>query len=336
MNMDLISVIIPVYNTAEYLPRCLDSVLNNTYRNLEVICINDGSTDNSAEILQQYAQQDSRIVIITQENAGVSAARNAGLDRATGDFVAFIDSDDWVQLSSFERFIGSQKKYDADIVACNFMKSYGDELIESMLVCEEQLLNVQDVLHNAQLKRVVWGKMYRRELLRMVRFDVTLAYGEDTTFNLLLFAQYPLLRVVQIVDALYVYFGRGGSLSDTASWQKQHQLISWLLEHYKMGQKPYVQKMFLEQASKDTLASRYGAMVTDEKDVCASCDNLMQICWKELKESNLFSSRELVLLRCFIKMPFAYRIFRIINDPTLLMWEKNVKARQQTNMKNKQ
>ena len=106
-----ISVIIPIYNTAAYLPRCLDSILQNTYRSLEIICVNDGSTDDSAVILERYAAADSRIIAVNQENAGVSAARNTGLDMATGDFIAFVDSDDWVHPQYFEiliQFINSE------------------------------------------------------------------------------------------------------------------------------------------------------------------------------------------------------------------------------------
>ena len=90
-NSSKISVIIPVYNTERYLPRCLDSVLSNTYDNLEVICINDGSTDNSINILDNYKVSDERVVVINQKNSGVSAARNAGINVATGEYIAFID-----------------------------------------------------------------------------------------------------------------------------------------------------------------------------------------------------------------------------------------------------
>ena len=92
----LISVIIPVYNTEAYLERCLVSVLSNTYRDLEVICINDGSTDGSLEILNAFARQDERVTVIDKKNGGLSAARNDGLRRATGEWIAFIDSDDWI------------------------------------------------------------------------------------------------------------------------------------------------------------------------------------------------------------------------------------------------
>lgn len=101
----LISVIIPVYNTEAYLERCLVSVLSNTYRDLEVICINDGSTDGSLEILNAFARQDERVTVIDKKNGGLSAARNDGLRRATGEWIAFIDSDDWIHPRYFETFL---------------------------------------------------------------------------------------------------------------------------------------------------------------------------------------------------------------------------------------
>lgn len=101
----LVSVIIPIYNTARYLPRCLDSILNNDYKNLEIICINDGSTDNCLEILKEYENKDDRILLIDVPNGGVSKARNLGLDYATGDYICFIDSDDWIHRQFFSALL---------------------------------------------------------------------------------------------------------------------------------------------------------------------------------------------------------------------------------------
>lgn len=101
----LISVIVPVYNTAPYLRQCLDSICNQTYQNLEVICVNDGSTDNSAEILEEYAAKDSRIIVITQTNAGPSVARNVAIEQAKGEWIASVDSDDWIEPDTYEYFV---------------------------------------------------------------------------------------------------------------------------------------------------------------------------------------------------------------------------------------
>lgn len=92
------SVILPIFNTEKYLKACLDSIINQTYKNLEIICVDDGSTDGSLKILEEYSSKDSRIKIINQQNQGVSAARNVGIDNATGDYVSFVDPDDWVEL----------------------------------------------------------------------------------------------------------------------------------------------------------------------------------------------------------------------------------------------
>ena len=113
--MPKISVIIPVYNCEKFLPMCLDSIILQTYENLEIICVNDGSKDNSLKVLQKYARKDSRIKIINQKNQGQSVARNAGLSEATGDYVSFIDADDWVSLCLYQKFVKKLKKLNRDI-----------------------------------------------------------------------------------------------------------------------------------------------------------------------------------------------------------------------------
>ena len=119
-----ITVIVPVYNVENYLNKCLDSLINQTYKNLEIIVINDGSTDNSGEICQEYAQKDNRIIYVEQENGGLSDARNAGLERMTGSYVTFVDSDDWVEPDYVEvlhnKLIGYQADIAIEILSYNF------------------------------------------------------------------------------------------------------------------------------------------------------------------------------------------------------------------------
>lgn len=157
--------------------RCLDSVLNNTYRDLEVICINDGSTDKSADILRQYAEKDERIIAINQENAGVSAARNVGLDMATGDFVAFVDSDDRVHPQYFEILLFAQKATGAEIVACRYQRvnCENHEQMKSLSYCAENILcmSASEAAQDSYLKRLVWGKIYKRSIIKE-RFEPNL------------------------------------------------------------------------------------------------------------------------------------------------------------------
>ena len=107
--MNKVSIIVPVYNIEKYLAKCLDSLINQTLEDIEIICVNDGSTDNSAEILNEYAQKDCRIKIINQDNAGLSAARNTGINAANGEYIGYVDSDDWIDLNFTKSCIMRQK-----------------------------------------------------------------------------------------------------------------------------------------------------------------------------------------------------------------------------------
>ena len=117
-----ISVVVPVYNVGVYLEKCLDSLLAQTLDDIEILCINDGSTDNSLEILQKYAQKDERIKIFDKENEGQGVGRNIGIKNATGEFIAFVDPDDWVELDMYEKMYAQAKKLDSQVVFCDYKK----------------------------------------------------------------------------------------------------------------------------------------------------------------------------------------------------------------------
>lgn len=125
--MKLLSIIVPVYNVKSYLKKCVESIINQTYTNLQIILVDDGSTDGSQDICDEFAQRDSRIVVIHKENGGQSTARNVGMDRAKGVYIAFVDSDDWLEPNMYEALISQLEKHEADIVACSFYECKGDE-----------------------------------------------------------------------------------------------------------------------------------------------------------------------------------------------------------------
>lgn len=122
--MKKISVIVPVYKAEQYLTRCIESILHQTYENIELILIDDGSPDLSPEICDKYADSDSRVIVIHQENQGVAAARNIGMDRATGDYVTFVDSDDYIDKDMYESMLNIADKYDTDVVMCDCVKEF--------------------------------------------------------------------------------------------------------------------------------------------------------------------------------------------------------------------
>ena len=117
-----VSIIVPIYNVERYLEACIESILSQTYENFELILVDDGSPDQCGIMCDKYAVQDSRIKVIHKENQGLGMARNTGLDYATGEFVCFVDSDDWIEPNAVECWIEAQKKYNADIVMCNYQK----------------------------------------------------------------------------------------------------------------------------------------------------------------------------------------------------------------------
>ena len=190
-NLDnLISVIVPVYNVEKYLDQCIDSIVNQTFKNLEIILIDDGSTDASSSICDTWATKDNRIVVIHKENGGVSSARNLGLERATGDFIGFIDSDDYIENDFYEFLMNNLNEYDADISRCIYRYAYddghykaSDELNQDVVIFEDNISILND-LHNSGHKSVVlWNKLYKASVINNVRFDESLKVGEDVVFN---------------------------------------------------------------------------------------------------------------------------------------------------------
>lgn len=202
----LISIIIPIYNVEQYLPQCLDSVINQTYPNLEIICINDGSSDGSLKVLQQYAQMDSRIVAIDQRNQGLSGARNTGLRHVHGKYVMFVDSDDWVELETCEDAVKAAQKYNADLAMWSYVREFRNESKEKYMLWDDETVfdteEVKNQLHRrlcgllgeelrhpdyANALETAWGKLYLSEKIidNQVEFIDTREIGtEDALFNL--------------------------------------------------------------------------------------------------------------------------------------------------------
>lgn len=176
---ELISVIVPIYNVEKYLAKCLDSILNQTYRNLEVILVDDGSLDGSSKICDIYAKRDNRIIVVHQRNGGLSVARNRGLEIAKGDFIGFVDSDDIIHNRMYEILYKHIKDYSADISICNYSVVYEGDIIgnkdiadikESIIICNghEALYNIGRKLGENTI--VAWNKLYKRDLFRNLRY----------------------------------------------------------------------------------------------------------------------------------------------------------------------
>lgn len=180
-----LSVIVPVYNTAKYLHECLESICSQTFQDIEIICINDGSTDDSLAILKEFQGKDTRIVIVNQKNQGVSAARNAGLEIATGNYIGFVDSDDQIAPDYFQKLITAAKHNDADVV---FTKAFSADILEKNKLYDQQEIICEFLPEflRKDLYNSVCTKIYLNSLIQKhhLRFILGKKLGEDATFNL--------------------------------------------------------------------------------------------------------------------------------------------------------
>lgn len=256
----LISIIVPVFNVEKYLSVCLDSLIGQTYSNIEILCVNDGSQDHSIDILEEYAQKDSRIKIISQENRGISAARNAGLAHASGDYVMFVDSDDWIDLDTCEKAL----QENADVVFWSYFREYAEYNLETQLYGNQIIrwdagtitqlhrrmvgLSGQELSNPAQTDSLItlWGKLYKSDILKGIEFvDTRLIGSEDTLFNIATF--FDVESAAYLPDVHYHYrktnqvsFTSGKYQKDHIhKWRELYSQIKGLLDEHDMDDSFY-------------------------------------------------------------------------------------------------
>ncbi len=183
----MISVIIAAYNASRYLEKCLSSVLGQTYRELEIIAVNDGSTDKTLEIMEHFAANDSRVKVISQENRGASAARNLGISAANGELITFVDADDWLNEEHIERLTRGMTKSEADCCVCGYRLEFPDGSTcdiapEELLISAGQA--VEDMLFPNKFQGFLWNKLFKASIIRdnNIRLDESLHYMEDLLF----------------------------------------------------------------------------------------------------------------------------------------------------------
>ena len=210
---DRISIIIPVYNVEQYIRRCLNSILDQTYSNYEVLIVDDGSSDSSVDIAREYEAADLRFNVFEKENGGQGSARNYGLARASGKYISFIDSDDWVHPEFLERLIHIMKMEHADVAMCNIQRVWDDGIISKNVVgntSSRVVENMEEFLKTASF--VVWNKLYKRELFQDVWFPERIKYEDFACLPTVLIKA---KRISIISDVLYNYYWRLGSTTNS-------------------------------------------------------------------------------------------------------------------------
>ena len=187
MMKKLVSVIIPAYNIEEYIGRCLDSVLSQTYENLEIIVVDDGSSDGTGKILDDYERKDSRIKVIHKENGGVSSARNKGLDVATGGYIGFVDGDDLIAPEMYETLVNLLEEEDADIAHCGYQMVFPDRVDYYYNTGKRKVQTrkegLKDLLSGEMIEPGLVNKLYRKNVIKDHRLDETVKINEDLLMN---------------------------------------------------------------------------------------------------------------------------------------------------------
>lgn len=214
MPSSVISVIVPIYDVEEYLDRCVESIVNQTYKDLEIILVDDGSPDNCPQICDSWAEKDNRIKVVHKENGGLSDARNAGMQYASGEVVSFIDSDDWIESNMFEKMIAQMERDNSDIVSCGvrWIEENG-KLLRNVTVNQNEILDthsaMSELINDGKLKQHVWNKIYKNKLIRDIPFEKG-KYHEDVFWSYQVIGKAE--RVSVVPDSYYYYVQRTNSI----------------------------------------------------------------------------------------------------------------------------
>jgi len=235
----LVSIIVPIYNVEIYLEKCLQSIISQTYENLQIILIDDGSLDCCPQICEEYSKKDKRIIVIHQKNSGVSSARNTGLEVARGAYISFIDPDDYVYSDMIEKMLYTSETETSDIVICDYNRvNYNGEIygnncieqntgkVEMMSLYDSQMVYFTEPYKRSTLV-VLWNKLYKAEVFREVRFPVgKINEDESVTYKLL----YNAKKIAYLKLNLYNYLERKGSIMDMKIGRERFYIFDAYME----------------------------------------------------------------------------------------------------------
>lgn len=271
----IISVIVPIFNTEKYLNKCIDSICNQTYQDLEIILVDDGSTDDSGKICDEYASKDKRIKVIHKSNGGLSDARNKGLDIANGEFVAFVDGDDYIHPDMYAILLQVMNDYQSDIVCCDYRKVLEDEKIaEDCSIGKCTSYTGEEVIRQIwddNVKTVVqWNKLYKTEIFSDIRYPIG-RYHEDTFVIHHILQKCKIYTVVE--QKLYYYVQHSDSIMSNFKIKRVEDAIDAYKERIELFEK---------------IGCQEGILVTKKQIV----NELMYIIDMQLRSNNINAAKQ--------------------------------------------
>lgn len=281
----IISIIIPVYKVELYLEKCIESVISQTYNNLQIILVDDGSPDNCGKICDSYALKDKRIQVIHKENGGLSDARNVGISKAVGQYIGFVDSDDYIENTMFEDLYNLIEKYQADVSICNFyVVTENNSILRNkdigiMEYNKIQILN--EILLDKNIQSYAWNKLYKRDLFNNIKYPIGKKYEDiGTTFYLLEKCN----KIVVSGKPEYYYLNRNDSIVNNISESTVMDYIDIIVQRYDYIDNKYYE---LDKYNKYYLAKTLITAYTDIHhlgSVGPECNKKVENLYNKVKE----------------------------------------------------
>lgn len=313
MKKEKISVIVSAYNESKLLGRCLDSIIQQTYTNLEIIVINDGSTDGTEQVLAQYAERDLRIIPVYQNNSGLVAVREKGILLASGEYIGFVDGDDSIMPDMYERLIKNAVKYDADISQCGIMYCFEDGRTKAMhgtgKLCVFNCLEGQIALLRGELfEPSLCNKLFVSKLLKESCLDKTIVNNEDLLRNFVLFQR---ARKTVLEDFCgYLYWRRNNSISNNGQKKEKWRDI--------IRARELIVNSCSQEANGDARACWLSGIIAAYNDLLTEKDSdsgeMRRYCWKKLKMNQknfgVLSRREKILAYGIVFFPCGYSVLQ--------------------------
>lgn len=268
----LISVVVPVYNVEKYVERCIDSITAQTYKNIEIIIVDDGSTDNSGHIVDEISLKDQRIKVIHQENGGLSAARNTGIDKATGEYLVFVDSDDYISCKMIEVLFNNLLSFDADISICDYYtlceeNEIGESGDNNVTIYENEDIMYR-IYEDDRRTVVAWNKLYKAELFQSIRYPVGRLHEDEYVIHRILA---KCCRIVFTDMKLYYYLVRNNSIMNNRSYKLMMDGLDAVCDRFlwasKYGNKRFLNGCFNVLFNEANALINYSTYVNDNKIV---------------------------------------------------------------------
>jgi glycosyltransferase involved in cell wall biosynthesis len=297
-----VSVVVPIYKVEKYLNRCIDSILSQTYKNIEVILVNDGSPDRCGSIAEEYAATDPRIKVIHKENGGLSDARNAGMQYVTGNYTMFVDSDDWLEVNAIELLITTCKRHKADVVQSDFYYAYKDYLLYDKRFhhrgFEPVILNNQKLMYelvkNDKVKNFAWGKLYKTDLIKDIPFTKGVLF-EDVFWAHIVMQRVQVYAILN--EPLYYYLQREDSIVSSYS-PRNLDILTGLKERHQ----------FLENHYEHLTSESYKLILK----TCFIHYNLLTMNWKQ--DKSRIHRRQ---IQTYIKKQYKEFLYAVLDERNL-------------------